>query len=299
MSRYLRGTGLFAIFALIVTPAWSGSHLWEINELYSSSDGTIQYIELYNSTAANEINMAAKWIKSNLNQSTNFGFTLPPNSTADKYLLLATTGYANLHPDAPQPDFIINIPADFFETSGDDIDYWFYPNNPWTMLSFGPGDMPTDDLHSMNRHWPATSLISECMTPTNFAGDRFPPTDASGLLVDKLTPNGSRLSLSWNDCLGSGDHHIVHGVPSGLGATITPSGSKCDIRCSPYNWVSNVPNPASGEWLWFLVLSNDDSATEGSWGTDNNGIERIGPGPGGSSGMCSISAKNASSTCGP
>ncbi len=46
MSRCVRRTGLFALFALIVTPGWSASHLWEINELYSSPDGTIQYIEL-------------------------------------------------------------------------------------------------------------------------------------------------------------------------------------------------------------------------------------------------------------
>lgn len=167
------------------------------------------------------------------------------------------------------------------------------------MLSFGAGDLPTDDLHSMNRHWPATGLLTECMTPTNFAGARFPPTDASGLLVDKLVPNGNRLSLSWTDCLGSGDHHIVHGVPADLGTTFSLSGSKCDIRCSPYNWVSGVPNPASGEWVWFLVLSNDDSTTEGSWGTDGNGNERNGPGLGGSSGMCSINVKNTSNTCGP
>ena len=298
MNRYLRATGLFAILALFVTPGWAGSHSWEINEVFSNADGTIQYIELYNPTAANETGMATKWVKSSTNQSANFGFNLPAGSTTDKYLLLATTGYATLHPDAPTPDFVINNAADFFNTNGDFLEYWMYAA-PFTKLNFGAGDLPTDSVHSMNRHWPSTALVDECVTPTNFAGDRFPPTDASGLLVGKLISDGTQLTLSWNDCLGSGDHHIIYGVPSGLGATIAPSGSECDIRCSPYSWASGVPNPASGEWLWFLVLSNDDSTTEGSWGTDNNGIERNGPGPGGSSGMCSISAKNASSTCGP
>jgi len=291
MSRYLRATGLFAVFALIVTPGWSASHLWELNELFSSPDGTIQYIELYNPIAANETSLATKWIKSNLNMSADFGFNLPPDSTTDKYLLIATSGFASL-PGAPQPDVIIG--SDFFETGGDEIHYWTYPNFPWTMLTFGPGDLPTDDVHSMNR-----DLNSECATPTNFAGDRLPPTDASGLVVGKLVPNGSRLSLSWNDCLGSGDHHIVHGVPSDLGGTYVLSGSTCDVGCSPYNWTSGVPAPASGAWVWFLVLADDDSTTEGSWGTDSNGGERIGAGPGGSSGVCSITAKNASTACGP
>ncbi len=147
MNRCLRRTGLFALFALIVTPGWSASHLWEINEMYSSSDGTIQYIELYNPTAANETQMATKWIKSDLHMSANFGFTLPPDSTTDKYLLLATTEYANLHPAAPQPDFTIDIPADFFETGGDEIHYWNYPLNDWTMLTFGAGDLRTQRSH--------------------------------------------------------------------------------------------------------------------------------------------------------
>jgi len=291
MRRYLRRTGTFAVLALIVTPTWSASHLWEINELFSNADGTIQYIELYNPTEPNETGMSTKWIKSNLNMSANFGFNLPPGSTTDRYLLVATDDFANLS-GAPQPDLIIS--AEFFATGGDDIEYWTYPNFPWTMLSFGTGDLPTDGVRSMNR-----DLNSECTTPTNFAGDRLPPTDASGLVVGKLLPSGARLSLSWNDCLGSGDHHIVHGVPSDLGGTYVLSGSKCDIGCSPFNWTSGVPAPDSGEWVWFLVLANDDSTTEGSWGTDGNGSERAGAGPGGSSGVCSITAKNVSTTCGP
>ena len=299
MRRCLRGAGFFAVLVLFATPGWSGSHSWEINEMFSNADGSVQYIELYNPHLANETILKTKWVKGNNNQSPFFGFDLPRDSTTNTYLLLASPSFVTLHPDAPAPDLIFDNTANFFDIDGDQIHYWNYPLLDWTRLFFGPGDLPTDGLHSMNRHWPNRALVSECMTPTNFAGDRLPPTDASELLVDKLSPDGTQLTLSWTDCLGSGDHHIIYGASSAIGTTLAPSGAKCDIRCSPYDWASGVPNPPSGQWVWFLVLSNDDDETEGSWGPGSGGSERIGPGPDGSSGMCSITAKNASNSCGP
>jgi hypothetical protein len=46
--------------------------------------------------------------------------------------------------------------------------------------------------------------------------------------------------------------------------------------------------------LWFVVVGDDDAATEGSWGTDGSGAQR---GSGTASGMCGLAALNTSGAC--
>ena len=79
----------------------AGGHLWDINELYSNSDGSIQFVELHvPMAAANENFMVNKYIRSN---ATGQEFTFPGNvvgNTAFKHLLIATAGFASL-PGAP------------------------------------------------------------------------------------------------------------------------------------------------------------------------------------------------------
>ena len=50
--------------------------------------------------------------------------------------------------------------------------------------------------------------------------------------------------------------------------------------------------------LWFLMLATDGSDTEGSWGKDGRGVERVGPGAGGSSANCGMIDKALENSCG-
>lgn len=264
-------------------PMIAGSHTWVVREIFSNPAGTIQFVELW-TPGANETSIAGKAVTSDLNTSPGFPSNLPAGSTANRYLLLGTSGFANL-PGAPALD-MPPMQNNFFSINGDEIQWHIYVPS---ILSFGPGELPLDGVQSL-----ADSGVTTCGTPTNFSGDIFDVRDTSALRIGKLLPSQSRLTLSWDSCLGNSDHHVVWGTSGDL-TGYELSGSRCDIGCSPYNWVSAVPSPASGDFVWILLVADNDVATEGSWGSDSNGIERSNAA--GNSGMCSMTAKDVSNTC--
>lgn len=83
-------------------------HLFRINELYSNSTGSIQFIEL----TIGDINGESFWqgqsidvIQGNAVHSFRFTTNLPNPNTANKSALIATQGFANLNFIAP--DYIV------------------------------------------------------------------------------------------------------------------------------------------------------------------------------------------------
>ena len=159
MGRNVMAGAVVLAIAGAARTASAGSHLWQINEVFSTADGTIQFIEMKECCgASNEIFLNGKWVLSDTT-GTQFDFTanLPPGSTANKHLLLATAGFAAL-PGAPTPDYII---ADgFFSTDHDTLTYWFYAA---ATLEFGTGDLPTNGIDSLSAD--GTTGVN---SPTNF-----------------------------------------------------------------------------------------------------------------------------------
>ena len=105
-------------------------------------------------------------------------------------------------------------------------------------------------------------------------------------------------------CEGARRHHIVYGWASDLPSATEPSfavrGSLCDIGVtSAFTW-RDTPDPAEdlSNLLWWLMIAQDGSGTEGSWGKDAAGLERVGPGASGSSGACGVTTKDVSNLCG-
>jgi len=126
------------------------------------------------------------------------------------------------------------------------------------------------------------------------------------VIASRLDQPGTSVSVSWDtaSCPGAVDYHIVYGVgsqfPAVPGGIYGLSGGRCAIgTTSPFVW-TGVPDPAgdTSRLLWWIVVANDGEGTEGSWGPDGAGNERLGPGPGGASAQCAISAKDLSDTCG-
>ena len=156
--------GLFcsAVLLFSCATASAGSHNWWIHEIFSNADGTVQFIELKECCGtSSEILLLGKWI---LSDTTTAQFVFPanltPGTTADKHLLLATTGFAAL-PGAPTPDHI--IVDNFFDLNADILTYLLYM--PPT-LTFGTGQLPTDGVTSLNQ-----DLSTGVNSPTNFAGE--------------------------------------------------------------------------------------------------------------------------------
>jgi hypothetical protein len=168
-------------------PARCGSHLWVINELFSSADGSVQFIEMHVPTnAADETNIAGRWVHSNSTGSQfSFPQNLPPGSTAFAYLLLATQSFADL-PGAPTPDYI--IPEGFFSTTSDLLRYWLYVTGD---LTLSPGQLPVDGVSSLQRD--GTTAVN---SPTNFSGATG-SVDLNAVAVPAASPaaSGSIASL--------------------------------------------------------------------------------------------------------
>jgi hypothetical protein len=150
--------GIFALATLLLWsgPAAAGSHLWRFSEFYSNADGTIQFIEFYESGgSANEFHLTGKTLSSNGNS-----YVFPtdlPGPTANLKFLVGTPAYASL-PGVPAPDYV--IAANFFDTTGDTMTIEWYDT-----ITFNDGDVPTDGVNSMNYDF-STGVNS----PTNFAG---------------------------------------------------------------------------------------------------------------------------------
>ena len=112
------------LIALVVTPAHAAFHLFRIDQIYSNSDGEVQYVVLREATGTNgESFWAGQQLVStnSAGQKKTFVFpsNLPSTSTASRSVLVATQGFAALK--LVTPDFI--IPARFVPTAGGTLDY--------------------------------------------------------------------------------------------------------------------------------------------------------------------------------
>jgi hypothetical protein len=124
---------VFFFCCAMVTPARASFHLWQMNELYSSPDGAVQYLEL-TALGAGQQFLVGHTIRTGNGFVTN-SFTFPsnlPGDTAGRRMLIATQGFASLQ--FVQPDYI--VPDGFFSTIGGTIDFaegsdlWSHPSPP-------------------------------------------------------------------------------------------------------------------------------------------------------------------------
>ena len=155
------GLRLLAMAALL-TPgaARADLHKWEISEVFTNADGSVQFIEFFSPKKGQEFLAtsldAPATIVTN-GQSFLFLSDLPnPPETENRFMLIATPAFAAL-PGAPTPDY--TIPAGFFSLSGGLIDYSAGADE------ITLGALPTNGTSSVDRNGtPGTN------SPTNFAG---------------------------------------------------------------------------------------------------------------------------------
>jgi hypothetical protein len=147
------------------------SRLWRFSEFYSSPDRTIQFIEMQEvGGSAIEHNISEHWFKTTgYNQSMTdlLGSDLPPESTANKKLLVGSDSYATLS-GLPPPDY--TIPDGAIDPAGATVTWWLYQEvviPPATMPSEG-----TNSLHVTNpsQFNPPSIWATGPSSPTNFAG---------------------------------------------------------------------------------------------------------------------------------
>jgi len=132
------------------------SSLWQINEIYSNADGSVQFIELITASSGQQFVTGQAMTSSQgaatytLNVTTDL-----PGDSANKTFLIGTQGFAALNIVAP--DYV--VPNGFLFTGGGTLNW----GSGADIVSYA--SLPTDGKLSINRAG-ATAINS----PTNFAG---------------------------------------------------------------------------------------------------------------------------------
>jgi len=142
---------LLICFSLLTLNTGRASfHLWDINEVYSNADGSVQFIELFTSSGGQQ------FVSGHTITSTGAAdFTFPSNSpspTAGHHLLIATGDINGVTPDFTIPaNFLTTGPGTVNFVGADSLPYSFLPINGFSSID-GNGDIVTS------------------ATPTNFSG---------------------------------------------------------------------------------------------------------------------------------
>jgi hypothetical protein len=306
--------GIFVALSASGPSAIAGSHTWEVWEVFSNADGSVQFVEIketHGGTA--EVGLGGHTMIGHPS-GISTGMANVTGNTAFTFYLLATHDFAAL-PGAPTPDITLPAGVKLFQNATDtSMEYSFTNTASWTL-----GTLPTDGIHSLTRTVSLGPLSVATNSPTNFAG--VPGSvDASGgaslpgvpdgltgtaMKVGKLAADGSSLSITWDTgtCSDANNHQILYGQKTGFpavpGGTYTLQGGTCGIgSTSPFTWTP-TPSAVDGNGLtWFLVVTKNASGVEGPWGTYNGVAERNGPGTGGSSNVCTTTTKSIAGTCG-
>jgi hypothetical protein len=301
--KRIAGLGIVAALAAASAPTFAGSHTWDVWEVFSNADGTVQFVTIKETNGGTaETGVGGHTMISHPSNHSQSMHSVVGN-TAFTFYLLGTAAYAAL-PGAPAPDTI--MPANFIAATDTSMEYSFTDTATWTL-----GTLPTDGIHSLRRAVTNGPLVVSTNAPQNFAGATgsidasAPPPGVPQVNVGKAVPDGSSLSVSWNTatCGDTGDHQILYGQKSGLpgspGGTYTLQAGTCGIgSTSPYTWTPAVSPDDGSDLTWFLVVAKKASGTEGPWGGATGNAERNGPGTGGSSNVCTTTSKSIATTCG-
>jgi len=192
----------FALLALGADPALAGIHTWDVSEVFSNADGTIQFVELVEANGGNAEGGVGNGSISSNTKVFNWANGAVAN-TANKKYLVATPAFASL-PGAPTPNAIISagtLPF-FFQPSGDTVSFAVYDSCVF-------GAIPTDGVHSFDCVTNTTVVNS----PTNFAG-------TSGSVIAAIAPglvSNFQDGTLQNWTGGSAPTNIANGGPAGAG----------------------------------------------------------------------------------
>lgn len=170
MNAFPRAVAL--VVCLLVTiaahPCFAAFHLWDIKEVFSNQDGTVQFIELF-TTASGEIFLNDHELTAT-SDGNAITFTLDhdvASPTTNKHLLFATAGFASLA-GGVAPDYT-PLPANFFNPNATSISINFAGVDT---LTFAGSLLPKDGVNSLTDQSPSgvQNLVAGVNSPTNFAG---------------------------------------------------------------------------------------------------------------------------------
>ena len=167
----------------IGTQSRAAFHLWDIKEIFSNEDGSVQFIELF-STSSGQQFLSGHQITATSDGvpvTFNFNGNLTGASTANRHFLMATAGFGSLEGGVTAN---YTLPANFFNPSAANISINFANSDT---VTFAGSLLPTDGVNSLTDLSPggAQNLVAGVNSPTNFANatgsvDLSPPAGIDG-----------------------------------------------------------------------------------------------------------------------
>jgi hypothetical protein len=143
-----------ALAAGFTSSAQAAFHFWHVKEVFSNADGTVQFIELFNSSVG-EWQVASKVLRTN-SDGVIKNFTIPANlpsspSTVNTHMLLATPLFS-MQTGAVTPNYTLpdpTVPANglFFNPDATSITITFLGSGDF--MTFPGASLPTDGYHSL------------------------------------------------------------------------------------------------------------------------------------------------------
>jgi len=182
-SRPAIFAGLLVYLSLGALPASAraGFHLWQVKEVFSNADGSVQFIEMFDSFTPEQFltdqNIRADSTVGGVTTTKFFSFDhdldTTNHSTVDRHTLIATPGFGSL-PGGVTPDYLLNPAADgvLFNPNADTITITFLGSGD--SMTFTGASLPKDGVHSLTDAGavgfpPGTPNVSSTVnSPTNF-----------------------------------------------------------------------------------------------------------------------------------
>jgi serralysin len=164
-TRPLQLAAIALTSAVIGNSAQAAFHVWEILELYTNLDGSVQFIEFFSTSGSQQFVGGQQIQVVQQGTGSTHTFTVPtnlPGDSANKRFLIATANITLF--GGPTPDYV--IPAGtlaagtaFLYANGGSINFFGANSGPYTAL-------PTDGVMSRTFIGGGNAVNS----PTNFAG---------------------------------------------------------------------------------------------------------------------------------
>ncbi len=183
-KKYLKRFVLIVALLAISFSSRATHHSWQIVEVFSNADGTLQFIEMTSAADSHNLvtccSMYANNKATGADKEWKFTADLASSNTNGKSMLIATAGFEAAF--GIKPDYI--IPDGYLAPAGGDV---FYNNTlTWSAL-------PTDGVMSYG-----ASGINKAGTPKNFSGTEVTltakPTGTSATQFLMTTSNSANIT---------------------------------------------------------------------------------------------------------
>lgn len=192
MSKCFRLTGFMAglLMALFLTHSAYAVDAWRIDEIFTSSDGTVQYVKL-TTTSNNQQTLSGRVLRSlNTAGGTASSYTFPSSlstvQTANRSVLLGTTAFTSL----TQLSVDFPLPAGFLLTEGGSVQLVDIHS-----MTYQRTQMPKNGAQALR-----ADGVPVTATPRNFAGQT---ATVNAPVISPFTASSLTLNLPVVDILGT------------------------------------------------------------------------------------------------